>query len=97
MSSHTTRGYEHPRLKITVLVNRLRYGGKVVSFTLCRPLPLMKDPGKCLKELHREFGYDLFFTYLLTYLLTYSVALIRKRTIPTKRPPLVCEVSANFC
>jgi hypothetical protein len=28
---------------------------------------------------------------------TNSVALARKRTIPTKRPPLVGEVSANFC
>jgi hypothetical protein len=26
-----------------------------------------------------------------------SVAFIRKRTIPTERPPLVGEVSANFC
>jgi hypothetical protein len=26
-----------------------------------------------------------------------SVALIRKRTISTERPPLVGEVSANFC
>jgi hypothetical protein len=26
-----------------------------------------------------------------------SVALVRKRTVPTERPPLVCEVSANFC
>jgi hypothetical protein len=25
-----------------------------------------------------------------------SVALVRKRTIPTERPPLVSEVSANF-
>jgi hypothetical protein len=25
------------------------------------------------------------------------VALVRKRTIPTERPPLVGEVSANFC
>jgi hypothetical protein len=31
-----------------------------------------------------------------TYLLTYSVALVRKRTIPTERPPLVGEVIANF-
>jgi hypothetical protein len=31
-----------------------------------------------------------------TYI-TYSVALVRKRTIPTKRPPLFGEVSANFC
>jgi hypothetical protein len=28
---------------------------------------------------------------------TKSVAWVRERTIPTERPPLVCEVSANFC
>jgi hypothetical protein len=33
----------------------------------------------------------------MNYLLTYFVALVRKRTIPTERPPLVCAVSANFC
>jgi hypothetical protein len=32
-----------------------------------------------------------------TYLPTYYVALVRKRTIPTERPLLVGEVSANFC
>jgi hypothetical protein len=26
-----------------------------------------------------------------------SVARVRERTIPTERPPLVGEVSANFC
>jgi hypothetical protein len=26
-----------------------------------------------------------------------AMALIRERTIPTERPPLVDEVSANFC
>jgi hypothetical protein len=26
-----------------------------------------------------------------------SVALVRERTIPTERPPLVGEVSANLC
>jgi hypothetical protein len=26
-----------------------------------------------------------------------TVALVRKRTIPTERPPFVGEVSANFC
>jgi hypothetical protein len=30
-----------------------------------------------------------------SYLTTNSVALVRKRTIPTERPPLVGEVSAN--
>jgi hypothetical protein len=29
--------------------------------------------------------------------LTNSVALVRELTIPTERPPLVGEVSANFC
>jgi hypothetical protein len=29
--------------------------------------------------------------------LTNPVALVRERTIPTERPPLVGEVSANFC
>jgi hypothetical protein len=28
---------------------------------------------------------------------TNSVGLVCERTIPTERPPLVCEVSANFC
>jgi hypothetical protein len=28
---------------------------------------------------------------------TNPVALVRERTIPTQRPPLVGEVSANFC
>jgi hypothetical protein len=30
-------------------------------------------------------------------LCTNSVAVVRKRTIPTERPPLVGEVSANLC
>jgi hypothetical protein len=34
---------------------------------------------------------------LLAYLLTYFVALVRKQTIPTERPPLAGKVSANFC
>jgi hypothetical protein len=60
MSSHTPRGYEHPRLKTTVLDNRLRHSGKVVSFTLLPPFTPRKNPGKCLKELHRGFAYNLF-------------------------------------
>jgi hypothetical protein len=28
--------------------------------------------------------------------ISYSVSLVRQRTIPTERPPLVGEVSANF-
>jgi hypothetical protein len=36
------------------------------------------------------------FTYLGTTV-TNFVALVRERTIPTKRPPLISEVSAIFC
>jgi hypothetical protein len=35
--------------------------------------------------------------HILLHLLTYSVALVRKRTIPTEQLPRVGEVSANFC
>jgi hypothetical protein len=35
--------------------------------------------------------------FFLVPKLTNSVALVRKQTIPTERPPLVGEVSANFC
>jgi hypothetical protein len=35
---------------------------------------------------------DIFIPVMLN-----SMALVRKRTIPTERPPLVGEVSANFC
>jgi hypothetical protein len=41
------------------------------------------------------FQFQLSFYFNVTYLPTYSVALVRKRTIPTERPPLVGEVSAN--
>jgi hypothetical protein len=41
--------------------------------------------------------HEVEWTPFRTHLLTYSVALVRKRTIPTERPPLVGEVSANFC
>jgi hypothetical protein len=34
---------------------------------------------------------------VLHFFLLYSVALVRERTTPTDRPPLVGEVSANLC
>jgi hypothetical protein len=37
------------------------------------------------------------FTKFVLFKLTYSVALVRKRTIPTEWPPFVGKVSANFC
>jgi hypothetical protein len=42
-----------------------------------------------------EWDYNLYLTKTKTKL--NSVALVRERTIPTERPPLVGEVSANFC
>jgi hypothetical protein len=39
-----------------------------------------------------EIYINSFYIYLKN-----SVALVRKRTIPTERPPLVGGVSANFC
>jgi hypothetical protein len=47
-------------------------------------------------ELHNRKGYILHTMNTTTIKLTNSVALVRKRTIPTERPPLVSKVSANF-
>jgi len=48
---------------------------------------------------HRQVYYILIETKVVFSDLfrKYSVALVRKRTIPTERPPPVGEVSANFC
>jgi hypothetical protein len=48
------------------------------------------DTRNSLKELTTELKEDV-------NKQTNSVALVRKRTIPTERPPLVGEVSINFC
>ena len=42
-------------------------------------------------------GNTTFYVYLHFLYNKNSVALVRERTIPTERPPLVGEVSANFC
>jgi hypothetical protein len=39
---------------------------------------------------------ETLFEQLTTFKIN-SAALVRKRTTPTERPPLVGEVSANFC
>jgi hypothetical protein len=41
-------------------------------------------------------SYYMYGTTRYVHALTYSVALVRKRTIPTERPLLVGEVRANF-
>jgi len=45
---------------------------------------------------HHFVMYIYIYIYIYIYKLN-SVALIRTRTIQTERPPLVGEVSANFC
>jgi hypothetical protein len=40
---------------------------------------------------------NIFSTVMLSKQQTNSVAFVRKQTMPTDRPPLVGEVSANFC
>jgi hypothetical protein len=45
---------------------------------------------------HLSYGMTLD-NQLLNYKKINSVTWVRKRTTPTERPPLVGEVSANFC
>jgi hypothetical protein len=44
---------------------------------------------KCKRKIKYKITYS--------YFIYNSVALVRKQTIPTERPPLGDEVSANFC
>jgi hypothetical protein len=55
--------------------------------------------GSCgIFELSSNFGWNLDQeTKEQTRQKTNSVALVRERTVPTERPPLVGEVSAKFC
>jgi hypothetical protein len=63
------------------------------TFTGPYPEPDQSSPYQLITFLqHPSYGKD---TKLKTKLNT--VALVRERTIPTERPPLVREVSANFC
>jgi hypothetical protein len=47
--------------------------------------------------LQHEESVDWISIAELWIILSYSVVSVLKRTIPTERPPLVGEVSANFC
>jgi hypothetical protein len=44
-----------------------------------------------------RLDYNLNATTVDVTIYANSLALVRERTIPTERPPLVIEVSANFC
>jgi hypothetical protein len=54
----------------------------------------------CLPRFHRRqtrnLGVSTLMDIIRRFLLHY-MALIRERTLPTERPPLVDEVSVNFC
>jgi hypothetical protein len=49
----------------------------------------------CAETVYFKLAYCKYIRDL--YSKTKSVALVRERTIPTERPPLVVEISANFC
>jgi hypothetical protein len=57
----------------------------------CASIRDVEDGGASLEMFVRTIGGPQ------TKLKQNSVALVRKRTIPTERLPLVGEVSANFC
>jgi hypothetical protein len=54
---------------------------------------VQKEKLRHLRKILEPTKLDLFIEKLKLN----SVALVRKRTIPTEQPPLVGEVNANFC
>jgi hypothetical protein len=47
---------------------------------------------------YKDAGFGLITGFIGLLIITNkSAALVRERTIPTERPPLVGEVTANFC
>jgi hypothetical protein len=47
------------------------------------------------EELHNFYSSPSIINIIIIIIIT--VTIVRERTIPTERPPLVSEVSANFC
>ena len=73
------------------------YERKIYVRYLC-----LLDNDSRITDTCRSKGVKQTFRHILPDILYYvglknSVALFRKRTIPTERPPPVGEVSANFC
>jgi hypothetical protein len=69
------------------------------SFYSCLPHFLFSRPSSFTSATHPGSCVTPHYTKLTTLLLKLklnSVALVRERTIPTERPPLVVEVSVNF-
>jgi hypothetical protein len=80
------------------LDNRLIDGDKIVSFTRRPPFTPKNIPRIFLVHKILVQKLNIFFNYssALDTLEQTPWLLVRKRTIPTERPPLVGEVSANF-
>jgi hypothetical protein len=70
-------------------VNELNETHKLTVFG-----PQNLDSLGCVFRLITDAIYN--FSHCINYKLN-SVAIVRKRTIPAERPPLVGEVSANLC
>jgi hypothetical protein len=63
---------------------------------LSKPLGLVRPEGLGkFKNSPHTYTYTQATEFVLYK--TNSVALVRERTIPTEKPPLIGEVSANFC
>jgi hypothetical protein len=69
-------------------------GKGLVRASLCFLLGVLFDPGDGHNIFLRNVGK---LVHDSKYCEINSVALVRERTIPTERPPLVGEVSVNFC
>jgi hypothetical protein len=67
----------------------------LLSFMYCMNLLALMMKCCCTTQLLKQDPALTWRTMLWYCSFTYSMALVRKRTIPTERPPLVGEVSAN--
>jgi hypothetical protein len=68
----------------------MRYKYSVISPTILMHLMMVKldETFRAINVLNKEIKLEI---------IKNSVAVVRKRTIPTERPPLVREVSAKLC
>jgi hypothetical protein len=60
-------------------------------------LPHRFHPTDPILYYYYYYSYYYYYYYYYYYKKLNSVTVVRKRTIPTERPPLVGEVNANLC